>query len=287
VDVKWAAGRNESALLILIGGPERGKAVHLEKTVTIGRGADADITIRDSALSRVHARVSREADGYFVEDLGSRNGTFVENERVVGKQRLRSGVRLAVGRTMASFTLSGALEAEIAVGAHERALRDPLTGLYNRGVFEERLDSEWAYQSRSGTSVGVLMVDLDHFKRVNDSFGHQAGDIVLRLVAATMQRVVRRYDFVARYGGEELAIVARDLTARNAEILGERVRSSVEKLRIPWEGDVIRVSISVGVAATESGRFAGPAELVAGADAALYEAKRRGRNCVMTADRIE
>jgi diguanylate cyclase (GGDEF)-like protein len=280
VDQKWTFDREESALLVLLDGPERGRAIRLDKSSTIGRGAEADVVVRDPALSRVHARLVRDAEKYYIEDLGSRNGTFVGSERVYGRRALPAGSRLTLGRTLGSFTLSGALEAELAVGVHELARRDPLTGLYNRGIFEERLETEFAYSARNDRPVGVLLVDLDHFKKVNDEYGHQAGDAVLRVVANALQRVVRRYDLVARYGGEELAIVARDITERNAEILGGRVRASIRSLRIPWRGQVMTVTASVGVAVYDA-RFPTPAALVAAADAALYEAKRNGRDRVV------
>jgi diguanylate cyclase (GGDEF)-like protein len=280
VDQKWPLDRAENGLLVLLDGPERGRAIRLEKSSTIGRGVEADVVVRDPALSRVHARIVREGQEYHIEDLGSRNGTFVGSDRVFGRRALSAGTRLTLGRTLASFTLSGALEAELAVGVHEQARRDPLTGLYNRGIFQERLETEFSYSERNERPVGVLLVDLDHFKRVNDEYGHQAGDTVLRVVASALQRVVRRYDLVARYGGEELAIVARDITARNAEILGGRIAASIRALSIPWRGRTISVTASVGVAVYDS-CFPTPAELLAAADAALYEAKRSGRDRVI------
>jgi diguanylate cyclase (GGDEF)-like protein len=125
----------------------------------------------------------------------------------------------------------------------------------------------------------VLIVDIDHFKRVNDSLGHLAGDRVLRLVAATVHHIMRPEDVVARYGGEEFVVIARNTNLDQAAVLAERVREHVAELMADWEGQTVRVTASVGVAVLEPEHPSVEA-MIEAADEALYEAKRAGRNCV-------
>ena len=160
----------------------------------------------------------------------------------------------------------------------QRAHLDSLTGLANRGVFDDRLPREWAACRRRRTALSVMIADLDHFKAVNDSHGHAAGDTVLRQSAATLARVIRTSDFVARYGGEEFVVVAPDCEISAAVRLAERFRTAIEQLRIDEHGDTIPVTTSVGVASFADLTRTGPAELLRRADEALYRAKEAGRN---------
>lgn len=163
---------------------------------------------------------------------------------------------------------------------------DPLTGLYNRRYLEERLDPEIARSQREATWVGCLMVDIDHFKSVNDRFGHPAGDTVLASVARVLTACVRSFDLVARYGGEEFVIVLPGTNLNGALVAGEKLRAAVASLRIGLEGhpEPISVTVSVG-AATYGGGGEEPPELIERADEALLEAKRGGRNRVVGARR--
>ena len=160
----------------------------------------------------------------------------------------------------------------------QRAHLDSLTGLANRGVFDDRLPREWAACRRRRTALSVMIADLDHFKAVNDSHGHAAGDTVLRQSAATLARVIRTSDFVARYGGEEFVVVAPDCEISAAVRLAERFRTAIEQLRIDEHGDTIPVTTSVGVASFADLTRIGPADLLRRADEALYRAKEAGRN---------
>jgi diguanylate cyclase (GGDEF)-like protein len=160
----------------------------------------------------------------------------------------------------------------------KRAHLDGLTGLANRGVLEDRLPREWEACRRRGTSLAVVISDLDHFKAVNDNHGHAAGDEVLRQSAARLGRVVRSSDLVARYGGEEFVVVAPDCDLRAAVKLAERFRTAIAELGIVEHGEPIPVTTSVGVAATSDLARTAPAELLKQADEALYRAKDSGRD---------
>jgi diguanylate cyclase (GGDEF)-like protein len=160
----------------------------------------------------------------------------------------------------------------------QRARLDGLTGLANRGVFDDRLPREWESCLRRGTSLAVVISDLDHFKSVNDSHGHAAGDEVLRQAAATLARAARAGDLVARYGGEEFVVVAPDCELIPAIRLAERYRTAISDLEIVENGVKIPITMSLGVAATTHSESVSPAELMRRADESLYRAKLTGRN---------
>jgi len=164
----------------------------------------------------------------------------------------------------------------------EVAAIDSLTGVLNRRFGMERLDQDFARSQRSSEPLGLLMVDVDHFKQVNDTYGHHVGDLVLREVARCIQRTIRRGDTLMRYGGEEFLIVLPDLSDEGMATLGERIRSAVEAIRVYDGGHRIEVTVSIGGCVYPNIGCFGPADLVRCADDALYRAKRSGRNCLMT-----
>lgn len=255
--------------------------VTVEKSPTIlGRGRGADVLLSEKGLSRKHVRLFRHRQGWFAEDLGSRNGTFVDGERIRKPTQLHDGMRLMIGgNCLFRVGLSDAVEQEATVRMYESSVFDPLTQVHNRRHLDDRLEGELAYARRHGLSLSVILLDIDHFKRINDVYGHQGGDAVLRVLGGALKRLVRVEDLVARYGGEEFAIVARGLDPSNARILGERVRKLIARLVIPWDSETIAVTASLGIATFRPARpYGSVTELVAAADEALYRAKRDGRN---------
>lgn len=275
----------DRAVLFVLRGPQHGAVFRLYRQSTIvGRGEGADVRLTDDTVSREHARLTVESDGVYLEDLGSRNGTSIEDRPVTGRVRLEDGHHVWLGsNTVVKFAMMSDLEEEALRTLQELSLRDPLTRAYNRRYLDDRLQSELSYARRHGADLSVLLIDIDHFKTVNDRFGHQAGDAVLKLVATSIQRMLRPEDTLARYGGEEFVVIARGTSLRNAQILGERIRSHVRELKLEVGGGPISVTTSVGVAATspEAG-YASTTEMIAAADEALYEAKTHGRDRVYT-----
>ena len=156
---------------------------------------------------------------------------------------------------------------------------DALTGVVNRKAFDERLDAELAFGLRHESPLSLVLLDVDHFKKVNDTHGHPAGDAVLRGVAAVARSQARETDLVARYGGEELAVVLPETDAAGARAIAERLRAAVEGTAHATEQGSLRVTVSVGVA-TWPGGGQTPDELLTTADRALYRAKQTGRNRV-------
>jgi diguanylate cyclase (GGDEF)-like protein len=232
-------------------------------------------------LSRVHARVFYEDGRYVAEDLGSSNGTYLNGERI-DKVSLEDGVVLQLGpRVCFRFSLTDEQQENVLRHLYEASVRDSLTGTYNRHFFRERLGMEIAYAGRHNAQASVLMFDVDHFKNVNDTYGHPAGDAVLKNVAAATLRLLRTEDVLARYGGEEFIVLLRGVSLRGAERAGERVRAVVEELRTRVEGAVIPVTVSVGCASIACADRLDAETLVTVADRRLYAAKRGGRNRVV------
>jgi len=262
-------------------GLEAGR-VHVVTTdeVIVGRASTCALRIDDSSLSRQHCRIRRTGGSYFVEDLGSRNGTQVNGLRIKAPMLLDDGalIQLAAG-TIIMFSHQEDLEVQAEQRLYASAVLDPLTGLHNRRHLDARLKAEFAFANRHGTPLSVLLIDVDHFKKINDAHGHAGGDAALRVLAERLQRAVRTEDIVARYGGEEFAIIARGIESAGAMLLAERVRETAAKIQVPHEDVIIAFTISVGVASMSKERlFDSVASVLKAADDALYKAKELGRN---------
>ncbi|HEX7479434.1 MAG TPA: GGDEF domain-containing protein [Polyangiales bacterium] len=279
------SGPKSEGVLTVLRGPNPGFLYTLDASeAVIGRSPEVTVSIADEALSRRHARIRRESSAFYIEDLGSTNGTFVDGERLQRPRKLEDGCRISLGgRTLLRFALHDAVEQEAARSTHELTVRDPLTRVFNRGHLEERLASETAYAARHNTALAMLLIDVDDFKQVNDSHGHAAGDAALRVLARALTAMVRKEDVLARYGGEEFAIVARGIDRAGAIAFAERVRSGVHEVSVPTERKPLRVTVSVGVAHTNGGEGCEGDRLLRAADRALYTAKRAGRNRVEAA----
>lgn len=268
-------------LLVLEGEDLRRVHVLDRPRTVVGRGADCEIVVHDASASRRHAAVfRREGDSpeaAWIEDLGSTNGTFVNGEKLDGARQLVEHDRVRVGATLFGFRLREDLELEGERRLIQLATIDPLTGLMNRGAFDQALEREFERAHRYGRPVSLLLLDLDHFKRVNDTWGHPVGDRVLAQVAAAIRGCLRHVDLAARLGGEEFAVLLTETNAEGAAVAGERVRHAVGSLAMAVGDEPVQVTASVGVV-TWSPMFATAAEMVAAADKTLYRAKAAGRN---------
>jgi len=266
----------------MLTGLNAGQVYDLDRDETvIGRSRDAHVRVEDTGVSRRNARVMRSPAGYFVEDLGSRNGTYKNGARIVARTKLASGDRVQLGPSVAlRFSIVDDTEEELARRLYEASTRDALTQIYNRRYFNQRLVAELAFAQRHRTPVSVVLFDIDYFKRVNDTWGHKAGDDVLRSIAAGVQAVIRAEDLFARYGGEEFAILARGIDPTGTRAFAERVRAAVAALEIAVGDAHVRVSVSAGVACLTECTGGGGDDLLLLADDRLYRAKSHGRNRV-------
>jgi diguanylate cyclase (GGDEF)-like protein len=275
--------RRDQVILTVLAGPHMGAIFRLDGgQAIIGRGDEATLSLPDDrSLSWRHACVFERDGKLFLEDLQSTNGTFIGLERVRGVRPLENGARIGLGRTVLKLELQDALEAAVTEQLYESMVTDPLTGARNRLAFNERLRMELAYAIRHQTPVSVIMMDIDHFKRINDTHGHPAGDAVLCEIVSTLQRSVRTEDLLARYGGEELVVVARGINRAQAWCFAERLRNIVAHTGILHGGVRIDITASFGVAtAAPDTPLYEASQLVAAADQALYRAKQGGRNRV-------
>jgi diguanylate cyclase (GGDEF)-like protein len=247
----------------------------------VGRASTANIRLTDDGVSRQHARITVVNNVVTIEDLNSVNGLFVNGVRVK-TATIKDGDQIQLGgTTILKFTYHDSLEEEFQRKMYDAALRDPLTKAFNKKYLLDRLATEVAYAKRHGSPLALLMLDIDFFKKVNDTYGHLAGDTVLVRVAQLAQANIRAEDVFARYGGEEFVVMARATTTRDAVILAERLRAQVASTPVPFEGKSIVVTVSIGIAALPDAPAQDAEQLLAMADEALYEAKRGGRNRVV------
>src|SRR5258708_6317614 len=185
----------------------------------LGRGDRTDVRIVDDGVSREHAAVAREGGKIVLLDLDSTNGTFCNGTRVP-RQELVDGDKISIGSsTILKFTYQDRVDEQYQKQLFESALRDGLTNTFNRRYFLDRLHGELRFAVRHGKPVALLFVDIDHFKKINDVHGHQAGDHVLAGVARVMMTTIRAEDVLSRYGGEEFAIICREIELAGAEVL--------------------------------------------------------------------
>ena len=280
-----AVAQRDRALLTVLTGLNAGQVFTLDTDeTTIGRGREAQVRVEDVGISRAHSRVVRTMDGKFVvDDLGSTNGTFVGG-RKIERAELHTGDRIQIGpNVVLRFSILDEAEEQLAHQLYEASTKDGLTKVYNRKYFVERMAAEVAYSHRHKSPLSVILFDLDHFKKVNDTHGHMAGDVVLRLVAAQVQKTIRTEDVLSRYGGEEFVILVRGIPHPSAAHFAERVRKAVERLSIPWEEIQVKATISIGISSlTELPETAAGDELLHLADERLYRAKSGGRNRVVS-----
>lgn len=270
------------AFVVVLSGDRMGEMFPLKEAdrTTIGRGLQTDVRINDEGISRTHAMVEGEGGKYFLSDAGSTNGTYANGKRVE-RYALQEGDKIQIGASsVLKFTYNDEVDEDFQRTLYESALRDRLTGVFNRGYFNNRLESDVAFAIRHGKPLSLVIFDVDHFKKLNDENGHPAGDAVLQELAQRVQTTTRSEDIFARYGGEEFALICRDVDALRAARAAYRIMDTVSGRVFAVSGRELTVTVSLGVA--DLGMLVEPTAdaLVEAADAALYTAKRAGRNRV-------
>jgi diguanylate cyclase (GGDEF)-like protein len=274
--------RETRPTLLVLAGPVLGARLALSGAPTVfGRAPECDVTLPDEGISSRHFEIRLGADGRFVvRDLGSTNGTLVNGERIAGERRLEPGDRLLAGRTPLRFLLYTPVEDELLNELEARALQDPLTGLFNRRYFEQRVVQELQFANRHATTLALAILDIDHFKAVNDGWGHPVGDRLLLELGSYLRGCVRTEDVVVRHGGEEFSILMREADEAGARATAERLRAGIEAFPFVQSGNRIPITVSIGVAVARGRKGLLAAQLVEAADLQLYRAKREGRNRV-------
>ena len=270
-----------TAYLIVLQGSDVGEMYKLDSPeVVIGRGQAATLRLNDDGVSRKHARIVRVGDATIIEDLQSANGTIVNGQKIT-QHELQDGDKIRFGSTtILKFTHQDDIDQSFQQRMYDAAIRDSLTKVYNKAHFLDRLDKEFAYAKRHDSPLSLVMFDLDFFKKVNDNYGHLAGDHALIQVTEICNQLIRSEDLLARYGGEEFSIVCRGVNVLAVGIMCERIRSTIASTEILFENQRLPITVSIGVAGLNESRAAGGVELIALADKALYEAKQKGRNRV-------
>jgi diguanylate cyclase (GGDEF)-like protein len=268
----------KDACLVVIYGLELGRKYNLDTAnIVIGRSSKSEIQIDQESVSRNHAKIINTGKSIILRDLGSTNGTYV-NDQLIDEYVLRDGDFIKIGRTIFKFLSGGNIENAYHEEIYRLTTVDGLTQVFNRRYLLEQLDREASRSKRYRRELSLILFDIDHFKQINDNYGHLAGDYVLKQLATVVKGKIRREDILARYGGEEFAIVLPEIDAPNAVSFAEKVRKLVEKAPFKFEETKIAVTVSVGVATCAETDDA--ASLIKRTDEKLYEAKGAGRNCV-------
>ncbi len=268
--------------LIIIFGREDdlGKEMEITRDTVVGRSLKSDFVTSDPLMSRQHFKLSVKDGKVYVEDLNSLNGTYLNQKFLKGKTVLNSGDIITAGRTVFKFECRTELESLFHKYLYNAATSDRMTNLFNKYYFITQIKREVSYAKRYGKTFSLLMVDIDDFKKVNDSHGHQVGDETLKFVAFKIMNSIRENDIAARYGGEEFAIILPEADAKSAYMVGERMRSMVESEILELDDVKIDITISVGVA-TFPDDANNWESLIKIADKRLYLAKEMGKNKVI------
>jgi diguanylate cyclase (GGDEF)-like protein len=274
--------------MIIVSGSIPGTMLPLSERGTIlGRSGESDFQIDDNTVSRRHARVVIGSDGLAqITDLGSSNGTFVNKKPIPAHRSvtIEDGDRVQLGgKVVFKLVRLDPHDERFQREMFERTVRDTLTGLYHRTYFLNQIGVLAERYASSGIGMAILMLDIDHFKQINDRYGHVAGDDVLREVASVIRESTRAEDLVARYGGEEFVIALPVSLAVRAVQRAERIRLALERRIIAAGTEKVRLTASLGLAFNPPGWSRNERALIISADRALYEAKAQGRNRVIAA----
>lgn len=278
--------KEQDACLIIIRGKPQGHRFFLtQDELTLGRDPIADISLSDQGISRKHAKIRKSGSKILLSDLNSSNGTFVNDQRIGAGEEivLAKEDMIKMGNLILKFLPAGELEIILYGNLGSAAHTDALTRIYNKGYLLEALEAEFKRAKALHTDFSILFFDLDHFKKINDTYGHDAGDFVLKEFTSLVRSTfVRPKDIFARYGGEEFVILLANTDAQSATTLAEQIRASVEAHAFNYEGKRMAVTTSLGVAELSS-EIESAQTLLKAADKALYTAKQTGRNRVVTA----
>jgi diguanylate cyclase (GGDEF)-like protein len=273
--------KNKKSFLIEIYGPLLGKNYPIsDQEITIGRDPGCTIQIDHENVSRTHCKLVKTSQAIYIEDLGSTNGTFL-NDAIISTEKLRHGDLIKIGGVVFKFISGGNIEGLYHEEIYKMTITDGLTQIANKRYLLDFLEREIARAIRFGRPLSITMLDIDHFKQINDKYGHIAGDFILKEMCALLSKLVRKEELLARYGGEEFIIVLPETNLSTACTIAEKARRMVEQHVFEFANNKIETTVSLGV--TElSPMAANPTNLIRNCDEKLYEAKNGGRNLVVS-----
>ncbi len=279
----------KKAYLFFLSGPMQGRLFPLSLgTTLLGRGQECDIVIKDNRVSRKHIKLELSSEKTVIEDQKSTNGTFV-NGKKIKRRTLRQNDKVHISpTTIFKFSLADEDEKVAIDELYELGVHDPLTGAYIKRYLIERLKEEMSHSKRFRIPLSLVMIDIDHFKEINDTHGRLAGDYVLIKAAEFLKSVCRKEDVLARYGGEEFLMILRNTDEEGAVLQAERIRKEIARTSIVSEGNKIDITISLGVASIQGGSEGEDyKKFIKEADRSLYQSKKQGRNRTTKASELD
>lgn len=266
--------------LLIIAGQHIGKLFPLDRnnTITVGRSSDCEIWIEDNTISRRHFQIGPSGNTFMISDLKSTNGTYVNHTRIETAS-LHPGDKIQISKdTIIQFDLFDEDQKLSEQKRYEMGVKDPFTGAFNKSYFLQRISDEFSFSYRQEIPLSIILFDIDHFKLINDTNGHLAGDQILQEVSQLVFDSIRNDDVFCRYGGEEFVVIMRNTGCQAAVNLAERLRLRIEKHKFHYENTSISVTISAGVATLTNKNFRDYVAMIAEADNYLYKSKGSGRN---------
>jgi len=280
-ELKMPVSRGQDCLVVIYSSDARqfGKRhVLSDEPIRMGRGSENTLVLENDSVSRRHCRIEKRGSHYWLVDLDSTNGSYV-NDELCNEMQLRRGDQVKVGDTILKFLSGSDVEAQYHETIYRMTIVDGLTGVHNKRFLMESLEREIPRARRHERPLSMVMFDIDHFKNVNDSFGHLAGDYVLKELAGVVKSRLRPDDILGRYGGEEFAVILPETDLQGAGAIAEELRILVETHTFVFEGENMNVTVSFGASQLQEGWDV--LNFIKVADERLYEAKRGGRNAVV------
>lgn len=274
------------ACLVQYNGAGTGKRYLLEKEeLHLGRAVTSDIVIADTSVSRTHAHIYNQDTGVFIEDAGSANGTYINEQKISERYKLADQDLIRLGTMLLKFFSADNVDGFIQDKIYQLATIDAGTQIFNKQYLQDTLESEFRKTKLANRNLTVLVFDLDHFKKVNDTYGHNAGDQVLRDLAKIVKGCIRKEDIFARFGGEEFVVILPNTSAQQSLKVAETIRQKCEEFHhsIDYQenGQKKHVehsqTISIGIAGFDP-KMTTPKQLLEVADQKLYQSKKDGRN---------
>lgn len=281
LDTLEEEAKQKPACLLVVGGELNGSIFNLNPgETTVGRNPDCSIALDFHGVSRRHFTVETSEAEVVLNDLGSANGTYLNNQKLETPTVLKRGDVIKIGAIAMKFLPKGDPERLTYDKLLEEANTDGLTKCYNKTFFNNHLELEVKKCKVTGKPLTLIIFDLDHFKKLNDNYGHDAGDYVLKEKARLIrENGIRQGDIFARYGGEEFCILLPNTNLKQGFEIAERLRKLIEKHEFIYDGKRLPVAASIGVADYRQGVNNGT-DLFKRADSAVYKSKEGGRNQV-------